>query len=127
MGRVPSPGSSADRARQFRRHAERHGARLLLSGVQQLSVALLLAYFLLRDGAMMRRRLEAGLARLIGAEAFGLLGLFVGPMRFAVAWAIASPRTALDESMEGYAAPCTSSSHRMRRHLPADVIESALR
>ena len=63
------------------RTATLHGGGLLLSGVLQLTVAILLAFFLLRDGAMLSRRLETGLGRLIGSHASELLGVAAGAMR----------------------------------------------
>jgi len=60
------------------------GAQLVASGTLQLLVALLIAFFLFRDGAEARARLEAGLARLTGDRAAVLLDVAGGAIRSVV-------------------------------------------
>lgn len=61
-----------------------HGGALLARGILQFTVALLIAFFLLRDGGTLAARLEAGLARLVGAQAPVLLNTAGGAMRSVV-------------------------------------------
>lgn len=61
-----------------------HGGGLLARGILQFTVALLIAFFLLRDGGVLAVRLDAGLSRLVGAQAATLLNVASGAMRSVV-------------------------------------------
>jgi predicted PurR-regulated permease PerM len=60
----------------------------LLSGTLQVAFGILLAFFFYRDGAYVERRVEWAMARLGGLLAFGIIGVFLGPVLLAVAYTL---------------------------------------